>query len=481
MIKKRWLILGILILVMVVGIVFYWHYRTSGRISAIYPVDEKQAILIRDHYFHKYFEDEYVVLMDIKEGEIWSSKLPGGANVISGSYRGMSVGDGVVTVRCYIGKYYAVHEVGTVAFNLTDGKELWRFKPQLKGYKPSRHGPLYVSTLAEGDQLFEAYSFSRGYEENKEYQTILFALDRKTGQLLWKTKISDPISNVLMTPKLLLYLDGWKMRRIYLSRRDGKKVYSHRRGFYIINNHFWYLKNNRSLHAVNLDTLKDRVVNPHFLDLEKYTQSLALGKYKGELVFVIDRISKGRFGEGKILGIAPKSGRVNWRIPLGWSLAIPLMSFSPNISQEYPKHVPFNGKLTRFIPFIASKIKSPSPYRLMVVDLEKKRIAFEGKDNKELLHWTLFSAEGNYYLSRDDKIAVFNGATGELDAAVRVSGADDLLPFQVKDGKLWTFNTYNHFAVLDAKTLKLIYASHDEVNIENILPEMKEFLGMKQK
>jgi len=151
-----------------------------------------------------------------------------------------------------------------------------------------------------------------------------------------------------------------------------------------------------------------------------------------------------------------------------------------------------SGDLTRFVLYVHDPLERDTKEkvtRLIMLDLETGKVAWQGPKDHALIHGTLFR-HGTSWLwihnqMANPVIAVFDGATGKLTRAVSAhayDGVGEIKPSHAADGALWlhskelTPSPWNELpvAMLDAATLET--RSVRGIELTDVTAEFQQYL-----
>ncbi len=466
---------AVLASVLVVALVLGWCLPSEqdGFIVGLYPAEGLGAVALMRH--NDDTSRVWAVGLDVNAGPQWRTLL--GPETFSIMDRqGMSVADGIVTVRVTDDSTW----VETVALDLRDGREIWR--TERLTYEPDPELPVALSintpgvtARADGGQLFEFH--------RERDQILVVAHDRSSGEVLWKADVvAGMVREVVpMESVLVLRTDAdW----LLLDRDRGEE-----RGRIEIRGdaciHDGRIVHYRHPQVVAFDPREstERVLTPDLAwpgredDSHHYARSC--GIWRGSIVFSLSNDISGTH----LVALDPESGESSWSIDLGFR---EFNIIGQGRSGWGMQGHPLRGELADFVAFVAddksSRGSGDDGHALLVVDLLGRRIGWESPPRSELLHYSVFSAEGRYYLYYSGHVAVIDGRTGTLDAAV-TSPYLELRSFYVAGGRLWIYNQdWNDlselpWAVLDATDLRPLVVNGEAIPIEPALPRTREMLG----
>jgi outer membrane protein assembly factor BamB len=123
-----------------------------------------------------------------------------------------------------------------------------------------------------------------------------------------------------------------------------------------------------------------------------------------------------------------------------------------------PASAPFAGRLTRFVPVLASgpgKAGGAGSDRLLVIDTRSGRFALASQPSPWLDDARLMNADGRHYLYLPARriLAVLDGDTGQFGRVRVLDGWSDIWPRHIAGGRIWITRGQD-WAVLDALTLE---------------------------
>lgn len=177
-----------------------------------------------------------------------------------------------------------------------------------------------------------------------------------------------------------------------------------------------------------------------------------------------------------------------------WWLTLPSLNFQEIVQGRptfrWPEQTPLTGSLTRYVPFVvepAEPVDEPTgtPCFLAVADLDAHRLVSLSAGSPMLLHYGIVTVDGRHYVATSSEIAVVDGATGELGAAVHVEGwnREWVAPTVVAGGRLWLVGSdwagvhELPVAILDATTLAPITVRGEISVAQNLDAARARLLG----
>ncbi len=483
----------------------------EGFITAIYPINENQSVIIIDKTPKgSKTQLSQVAIVDI-EGNIKWSKQVKGKIYTDNNYYGITADKNIITFRKSnninnnkknITDKNAVHNANIVAFDVKDGKELWQSKNyQFVGQNSS---PKKVTTLSSDGIIFEFFTEN---EQDGEQQVHIYALETKSGKRLWDKKISTyGLFDVSLANGLLAFnTDAGK--KYYLNQNDGELQYSHRlagRSFFFDGKFYYKDMEEGSLHSFDTKTFTDKILVKDFEKkvFQKFDYVGSSLEYMGQrqdtLITLLFSTS-----EYKLAGISKDTGEIKWTLSLGEAQPTYM-----GLDEKYPENSPFNNEMTRVIPLFAygKNYHEKGFITLMMIDVDTGKILWQLEEDKNLTFSNVFTynnmhyVEGNHYLGlgetkrKTEYIALLDGNNGFLFDGLGINSIEPIkeehiLPFQLKEGKLWLFaennqKSYNMknipWAVLDARSFSTVYSNNQSIEIVDMFHTLRVSLGLKE-
>lgn len=113
---------------------------------------------------------------------------------------------------------------------------------------------------------------------------------------------------------------------------------------------------------------------------------------------------------------------------------------------------PLARAATRFVPMLLAT-RGTGELQLVVFDLDARAEAWRSPASPSFAGFAVYRRGDIDYLMDKTRIAAIDGATGELLAAVRITGALPVQPYHVAGGKVWVASPSGRVGTLDARTL----------------------------
>lgn len=413
----------------------------EGFLTGLHPVDGARAVVTMRANTSEGPSRAWVALVDAEKGLRWRRELP--ALPIIAPYDGLSVGGGVVTVRT---------ESGIAAYALADGSLRWRADAPRADV---------AAMLADERQLVELTS--------EGGELVMTAYARASGARQWRkeTRLSGPdASRAALTPGHIVFEPVHRLMMFDRSTGAPALALNVRGPGCVVGGELLVVADDGERHplvAVDLaDPTRRRMIVSNWVPPgpAAYFKVESCGTRGERLV-----ISVGRARDGlQLVLVDPASGAIDASIDLG---PVRLGGSLPQweIVQRYAGGDPLGGALPRFVPVLIDRSADGDSTRLVVVDLDERRVAREGTMAHDLIHYSLQRDGGRFVLSggtlgRGESLAVIDGATGAITAALALPlSGDEVLPYHFRDGRVWIFASdwrrldRAPWAVLDAATL----------------------------
>ncbi|MEJ7601445.1 MAG: PQQ-binding-like beta-propeller repeat protein [Kofleriaceae bacterium] len=192
--------------------------------------------------------------------------------------------------------------------------------------------------------------------------------------------------------------------------------------------------------GLNISAFRDSI-EPRTISVLKPFQDrtvvslVSCGSYNGMLVFVVNATDRTDVMGSTQIVITSAAGQVLRTIALGADTHWASHSDHPRERASVPLH----GPMTRFVPHVLVTGGDNRGPRLVMLDLEAGKIAWE-TPHDELIHFRVFRIGQFWLLSRRETLVVFDGANGNLVAAARFvppASVEKVEPHHFADGQLW--------------------------------------------
>jgi hypothetical protein len=454
---------AVLVLAGAAGGYAWWrraHRAPEGFCIGLYAVDANSALVLWRANYDSDPSRAWIARIDTRGGIRWRRELPGLSPVAT--YDGLAVGEGVVAVRYSTDRVHWEEPNHVAAYALEDGGSRW------DQALPAKGDTLYASSLFASGILYE---WSDG----------VVALDPKDGRVLGRQRATQNPRAPLVSGDRVVTHD--EHVTLLAARASSQDTLSAEGVGCVVGGEY-----------VNLTTLdgqtalvglpggapsKARVIaNPFLPDLKGYFRLKSCGQFAGHLVFHL-----ASEGQRTLVVITDDKGVPLHTVPLEPDLGEDL-----DVS-SYPETAPLSGSLTRFTPYIL--IGSASEHakiegHVVMLDLEQGRVAWQSPDIYEsLLGSNLFRAGDRWLLSLGhSRVMMFNGATGQLDAAAHTNHrVDTVRPYAVANGRLWLFaqdwSRLDHapLVILEVATLKAVL--EQGILVSDATTEARATLGLR--
>ena len=397
---------------------------------------------------------------------VWVQPIPNVATSTGGTGP-LAIVDGVAVVRYgHLVGYHAI-DSSAIAFDLTDGHVLWDHV--LTPFTPHKTDdgqeswpeslPSYVSDVPAGKALFSFAEDGRKYDSVVETRTIA-----RTGAVTWAhPSASEHFAPIAFGDDLALHygstawltMGGTGTVRRLKSWGTGCTLGIE----YLVVERTDTDRGARLVAYASADA-KPRVIAANFDVFDGYPYVRACGRQGDHLVFLVESSKMTGDVDTQVVEaiVTDREGKLLHRIEVGHG---PLIMETPMMKD--PAHTTFGGELPRFTLFPDSSEKT-----LVMVDLETGAIVWRSAPNSSLLYGELFHV-GTRWIWSDGApaptIAVFDGVTGKLTAAVNAYSYEGVLTFGGTTAAIatkdtlwlhtgdWTTPDDTHIAVLDLATL----------------------------
>jgi hypothetical protein len=364
------------------------------------------------------------------------------------------------------------------------------FEHSVAAFATSRGAPLWTRVLAttatqHGSPDFLTSDSARiiAYHPNDSGQASASALRMSDGQILWTKPVrEDRLVAPAMGAGFVAY-EGLAAPKLWvLDLATGSTDTFDTLGTgCIVQGEYIHLRGlaNTVISALGGPN-KERVVAPFRPFPDRLVYNLAsCASYKDRIAFVVDSPEPARAPlHSTHVVITDRNGGAPRALALGSDMHWGLRGDPPRETQSLPLH----GEVTRFVPYISvTQETGPPSARLLVIDLEigtvKKGIPYD-----LLTQYRLFGKGQFWFLSRRGDIVVFDGNSGDLRAAVRISApatVAKLEPSHIAADKLWLYERGGNGAntiVLSAPSLKPVSAGR--AVIKDVTDEYRAALGV---
>ena len=433
----------------------------------ISAIDDEYAAMIRDVRGDP--GRSFLSLFHIDRGEVWGALIP--RYVLPGSARtGLTTTLGTIVVRAS-----AKEGIGVTAFAAAQGEKMGRLT--LAGPDGIPAGDLPgIGTVSGGGQSFEILG------EPGQWASVT-AVDVARGEPLWDVALGDaPVGQAWLRERHLLLYQPGRMR--ILDRATGKEVGQEvgmTAGARIdpwpcVTEDRIYGLRGEALHVFALPGSdaggSDLAARALPVDLPPGSARMtgSCGRYHaGDHDHDVLAMNL-EDGTSLIMAVEREPSKIAWTVPLD----------APLVPQEAlrmatPDAAPPAGTLPRFVPLLVGR---PDDVTIIMIDVEAGRVAWQGVPGAGLAQARLMHHGAHHYLwipdgalerRPDGALAVFDGETGALAAAVSLSGYAPLWPRNMAGGRIWIHGT-RRWAVLDAATLAVVPSQ----GVSTPLPDVRE-------
>jgi hypothetical protein len=433
--KRKGLVFAIGVVTLAVGLMVFWVARRrppEGFVVGMHAIDADRAVVLLRANYEKGPSRGWVTLVDARRGPVWWTELPGLAPLYGG--RAVTVEGHLVTAR-YHDENVDESCPGTVGLALDTGAMLWRTALAPCSDGPSRVPTYGPATVRAGDRLYELF-------QSKD-RIVIVALEAETGREVWRTgPLEGDHTRFLRTTDHWLLLEGLT-ELIFVNRDDG----THRRvreGFAscFVGDEILTIGEGGWLRAIHVDTLAERDV----AKVMDHMAGFSCGAYRDLVV-----VPKDASEHASIMGAFVKSGEVAWNIPIPGARAVLLEERAASGTSALA------GAPPRFVPVVSHDLDGPREGRLLMLDLDEHRIAWEGTRSENLTGIAFVQSGGQIYASLPFMriLARFDGATGKLAEAVHIEEWDGPIEPHDVAGGIWIHDHEwsNQVAVLDLLSL----------------------------
>lgn len=438
----------------------------EGFMTALVPISDTRAVFTMRHNPENGSARAWVGVLDASGDVVWSQELPGVTFSVYARH-GITVSDDLVTVKVSDAESFAQ----VVGFDIETGEQRWA-SPRIEFPEPtpSFNLPTVVGDrpYTDGTQLLHA--------DADGVTTKLVARSAADGATQWTHELDDVMRDLVISPTSVAYRAN--LRWTFLRRDTGAvgltiDAYAagcadDQRFVTWDDDQFISVDYNDPSFAVSTRSLPSEGI------------PLFCGLAEGTPVFTVehpwDNVAERRF---ELLAIDPNTAAVAWRISLGaWEPS----SIATSGDNDVPQAHPLRGSLTDFVPVLLATHGSDD-VKLVVIDLAKRELAWQGAPHPELLHFEVFRGQGNqYFLGDRSKIAAIDGTTGRLTAAVQL-GHEGSRAFQAAHGQLWLYSLERgrmntlFWTQLDGATLEVLGSGNAEFAPKVVTEEFARWLG----
>src|SRR5690606_32544750 len=170
----------------------------------------------------------------------------------------------------------------------------------------------------------------------------------------------------------------------------------------------------------------------------------------------------GRRGERVVLAAALERGGAvlavdRATLAVAWRVELPGRVRRDAVAVQAPARTPLAGSLARHVPVLVA-----APDRLIMIDMDAGAIAWQSAPWPALAgaHLMRDDAAGQYVHVPGESAILgrFDGASGELAAAVALPGLATVWPHHMAAGRIWLFGG-ERWGVLDAGSLAALPAA----------------------
>jgi outer membrane protein assembly factor BamB len=420
--RNSWVFVTLLVLAFGV---WTYEYFTQRTLLALVAIDGESALIFASGRFGPKLQR-----VDSAGRVQWSTILP--AVRETGVRAGLSVAGEVATARVFDDD-----KVKTWGIDLTTGEVRW--KGVDAGIRhPAGLAPAYVSNVGDSDFV---------YEMEATNPVTAVAVRRESGEELWRTPIPDryfdvaPAVRAWLRPKVLLVDKPSTLASI--DRSTGQLTPIAARRWLCVTDGFIYYEpeNDSVLLRRSVDDGTETawgVLEGHLTGqcAERGTRALLLTE-------------RDRVGHIEILDDRGRS-----------SVSLAPWSVDPPDAREwrarYPEAQPMGSAAPRFVPVSVVDWRvdapgDPAVHGILMIDLDTGNPIWSMTDPR-FQHGRWIAAGAVHVFALPGELAVFDSASGQLLAAVRIEGAQPVLPEHVTGDRIWLFGV-DELLQLDLKTL----------------------------
>lgn len=413
-------------------------------------IDVEYAVLVRDVAGDP--DRSFTSLFHIERGEVWGALVPR-VSMPAGVRSAVVATAGVVAVHVQSGE-----RVDLMAFDAARGEKLGRVTvadPAVDGSGLAHAG----SVAGDDGTVFELVLRAEG--------SVVMAIDMHHGTIRWRSELDQvhrPAHAWLRGQHLLVYVQD---RLHILDRATGLPAAGAEGGVAlapvpcVLDDRVYGVRDG-VLHAVSLpggDAGGDAGVHTRPLPGASPHMLLGVcGRHGKRDVLLTLRpyrhgASNGDGGGGAIVAVDRDTDATAWTLDLAHSPTLEHLS-----QLTGPETASLAGALPRYAPVL---LKDGFAGILAMLDLERGEIAWQSRPASELLNATLVRMPGqperwpDAWLATSRHLAVLDGNTGALRAAVAPDGFPLSWPRHLPDGRLW-IRDHERWGVLDGNSLAVV-------------------------
>lgn len=414
--------------------------RPTGLVE-LRAIDAEYAVLVRDVAQDP--DRSFLSLFHIDRGEVWGALVPRVAKW-SREHSAIVATAGVVAVYVRAGE-----RIDLMAFDAARGEKLGRItvvEPAMDGAVLAHAGNV-VDSGAVFDLVLQAGD------------TVAMAIDLRQGLIRWRTTLGQgrPAHAWLRGQHLLVYVQD---RLHILDQATGRPASGTEGGIALdptpcVLDDRAYGFRDGVLHAVLLSGGPGGGPDGHARPLpveSQHSPHMLLGicgHHGNRDVLVTLQSNRDRVHTGTLIAVDRDTGTAAWTMALAHPLTLSQLS-----GWTGPRTASLSGALPRYAPILLSHEDTGI---LAMLDLERGEIAWQSRPAFELLDATLVRIPGqrDTWLGAGRFLAVLDGNTGALGAAVASNGRPFSWPWHIASGRLW-IRSYDAWGVLDAGSLALV-------------------------
>ena len=393
--------------------------RATGIIDLL-ALDAEYAVMIRD--VARDPGRSFLSLISTERGEVWGAMIPA-YEPRNQPYTQLTATAGVISVRTstggipYIQVFAAARGAKLGRYALAEARPVPAVMPASAG--PGAASPVApdASSLADQGQSFELVTDAQGTVD-------LVAVDLERGAPMWRRALgAGPDGPLWLRPRHLLMHTAGRLH--VLERATGEpahiggvamsrpcalsdRVYGVDRGL---------------VHVLSLPTGDlPGVLRTTGITAERLGD--VCGTHGGRDILTL--VTPG--GTTALVAVDARTLAVHWRIDIDQPLRVsePLYQSAPDA---------LTGPLPRFVPMLVGHADP----QLIILDLDTGRTARAGTPTPLLRDAHIVHAGGSAYLwaPAGSTLAVLDGATGALTAAVELPGMAPMWPRHLAGGRIW--------------------------------------------
>jgi len=460
---------------LLVSKVFMQTPPALGRIHAMAALADRSAVAVVGTD-----SGDFVVKLDASGGASWSSKLPRAARTI-GANDGMAVTGDVIAVR-----NGGPHSLALSGYSIADGRRLWDTLVATTTRESEITAGVFIGVTAAAGAFFVVYdNQSSGKQE-------IVAIDSSTGAILSRRPLGARFAPIATTSRLVLQDVG---RADVIDPRGATSELDSWMSGCAIGDSYVRVAGVRvdddgvvgDVATPRLVALSDASERNVIFDLPfpRWSHMKRCGRFGKRLVALVS--VSGSVSETHVL-VLDETGALVHDIDLGSDMQLD----GGWVWYQSPGVASLSGELTRFVLYVLDTY-DPDPKekhtRLIMLDLETGKIAWQGPSDHALIHGTLFRHGTSWLWVHNQMaspvIAVFDGATGKLTRAVLAhayDGVGEIKPSHAVDGALWLYtkeltpSPWNELpvAMLDAATLET--RSVRGIELTDVTAEFQQYL-----